>query len=487
MPIQTIDGFSVNTTRPIDTRIVTTDRNAIVFKYDGLRVFDTTDRKAYVWNINTNSWEWELSVALRNSEGSGAVNRIALFDSNTTLRGSIMTQTANTGIIVNGTLNATTFNGNIASSFITGVLSVSQGGTGLSSVGTVNRILLTGANNSYSFVTAPSANNSFLNWNNGFNWTSSLPTTVELETSSTNSHFLTFVDDTGNKNLKINNGLSYIPSTNRLGIGTSNPFSKLHISDTLIGSTVNFLVGASGTISPGNYTSHWYLDNIGLKFGHNSTDRDIQFQTGVTNAVPSTRMTISSTGNVGIGTSTPLSNLHINGNLLISGAASNGLLPGISFAETGLVGISGILGTKDSQGRIGLIFFNTDSSQTLNSIFVISPLGNVSIYGDLTFRNRVAVTQVTTRFFGVTINASSGSIQLFSSAGSTTSYTTFTVSNSRVSSTDTIIVNQKSGTNIYNFMVTNIDNGYFIIKYISMSGTATDSPVINFTVIKSTT
>jgi len=52
MAIQIIDGFQVNTALPIDNRIVasgSTARNAIPYKYEGLRVFDTSDGIPYVW------------------------------------------------------------------------------------------------------------------------------------------------------------------------------------------------------------------------------------------------------------------------------------------------------------------------------------------------------------------------------------------------------------------------------------------------------
>lgn len=53
------DQFSVNIGLPIDKRIVangTAGRNAITYKYDGLLVFDTSDRRTYVWNSANNAW-----------------------------------------------------------------------------------------------------------------------------------------------------------------------------------------------------------------------------------------------------------------------------------------------------------------------------------------------------------------------------------------------------------------------------------------------
>ena len=59
MAIKIQDNFQLNVSLPIDNRIVasgSTARNNITFKYDGLRVFDTFDRKSYVWNSSSSTW-----------------------------------------------------------------------------------------------------------------------------------------------------------------------------------------------------------------------------------------------------------------------------------------------------------------------------------------------------------------------------------------------------------------------------------------------
>lgn len=94
-----------------------------------------------------------------------------------------------------------------------------------------------------------------------------------------------------------------------------------------------------------------------------------------------------------------------------------------------------------------------------------------------------AVTQITSRTTGVTINKVSGSITMFSAAGSATA-ATFTVTNSAVAATDTIVLNQKSGTNLYNFMVTAVAAGSFNVTFYTTGGVASDAPVINFSVVK---
>lgn len=93
------------------------------------------------------------------------------------------------------------------------------------------------------------------------------------------------------------------------------------------------------------------------------------------------------------------------------------------------------------------------------------------------------VTQGTSRTTGVTLSKRSGAITLFTAAG-TSAYTSFTVTNTLVSATDTIIVNQKSGTNTYLAFVTAVADGSFRITFSAVSGTASDAPVFNFAVIK---
>lgn len=60
MSINIASQFKLNAYIPIDSRIVasgSTARGAIQFKYDGLRVFDTSDRITYTWNESVSSWQ----------------------------------------------------------------------------------------------------------------------------------------------------------------------------------------------------------------------------------------------------------------------------------------------------------------------------------------------------------------------------------------------------------------------------------------------
>ena len=94
-----------------------------------------------------------------------------------------------------------------------------------------------------------------------------------------------------------------------------------------------------------------------------------------------------------------------------------------------------------------------------------------------------AVTQDTSRTNGVTLNTICGAITLLTATGSA-SWQSFTVTNSTVAATDTIIVNQKSGTDKYMIHVTNVAAGSFELTYATTGGTTAEAPVFNFSVIK---
>jgi hypothetical protein len=94
-----------------------------------------------------------------------------------------------------------------------------------------------------------------------------------------------------------------------------------------------------------------------------------------------------------------------------------------------------------------------------------------------------AVTQASSRTTGVTVNKVAGAITLVSAAGSTTP-ASFTVTNSAVAATDTVLVCQKSGTDKYDVSVSAVGAGSFEITFNTKSGTTTEQPVFNFAVIK---
>ena len=97
MSIQIIDGFQVNTALPIDNRIVASGsnaRDAIPYKYEGLRVFDTSDGLAYVWMNNT--WNNENASGVNGT--STTANYIPKFSSSNVIGNSIIYQSVSGNI-----------------------------------------------------------------------------------------------------------------------------------------------------------------------------------------------------------------------------------------------------------------------------------------------------------------------------------------------------------------------------------------------------
>ena len=144
--IQIIDGFQVNVAKPIDGRFVTSgtaSRNAVAFKYTGLRIYDTTDMAPYVWNGTT--WVSENATAV-NTTGTTTAGFIPKFGTSTSrITNSIIQEDFNGIKIlagsgtqptykldVTGTIRATQFQGsgngltNIPAVNITGTIDPSK-------------------------------------------------------------------------------------------------------------------------------------------------------------------------------------------------------------------------------------------------------------------------------------------------------------------------------------------------------------------------
>jgi hypothetical protein len=219
-------------------------------------------------------------------------------------------------------------------------------------------------------------------------------------------------------------------------------------------------------------------------------------------------------GDVGIGTATPSYKVDVietqTGQTSVraynsdtAGASSAGFI-----AQQGGVTAS-FLANANNELSLGTVSSHQVAIKTNNTDqVVVTPAGNVGI-GTPTppaklgvaggIRSTTAtdgvgygtgaggtVTQLTNRTTPVTIDNVCGSITMFSAAGSTTA-ATFTVNNSAVNISDCIILSQRSGTNLYDLMVTAVAAGSFNITFRTTGGTATDAPVINFAVIKAVT
>jgi hypothetical protein len=222
------------------------------------------------------------------------------------------------------------------------------------------------------------------------------------------------------------------------------------------------------------------------------------------------RMVIDTSGNVGIGTTgtyqlqvkgtgqetAALTDAGLKGGSLYLqgtavGAGSGGaVLFGTTFANsTPFAAIKGFVedGTTNTVGSLRFSTRNaiadtalTERAKlTIGGDFLLTSSGGLG-YGT---GSGGAVTQLTSRTTGVTLNKTNGAITMFSAAG-TTSPQTFVVTNSTVAISDVVVVSVRSSTNVYSVSCISTSAGDFAICFYSLSGTATDAPVINFAVIK---
>ena len=136
------------------------------------------------------------------------------------------------------------------------------------------------------------------------------------------------------------------------------------------------------------------------------------------------------------------------------------------------------------------IIFATRNAGTLAEKFRIDSTGNALVTGagglGYGTGSGGTVTQATSRTTGVTLNKTNGAITLVSAAGLAT-FQSFTVTNSKVAATDVVRVTQKSGTDLYQIFVTATAAGSFRITYATTGGITVEQPVFNFAVMKGVT
>ena len=259
---------------------------------------------------------------------------------------------------------------------------------------------------------------------------------VESQVQTDQTLFLTLASNSGVSSIGIattgSNALSYIFSTGSLGIGTTNPTSKLWVNGGAlisgittvgVGSTGIVIDGISGVITssrPGVTTVTYFGDGSkltgikGVTVEFQAQSAETLFPTLAANSgvssigIATTGSTafsyIPSSGNIGIGITIPTSKLTVNGDVSISGISTFG------NSTTGIK-IDGTIGIITSTNiGIAITFVGnlsgtaSTASFATTSISVIGGIGSLSdlrVSGIATFGNSTN---------GILINPTSGII-----------------------------------------------------------------------------
>jgi hypothetical protein len=262
-----------------------------------------------------------------------------------------------------------------------------------------------------------------------------------------------------------------------LGIGVTSSTASLAVNRNLTGAASNSQVGCSYTI---------------LSDGTGAIDTFSSFAQTQATAFTVGNFSHYKADGVIIGSGSAITNQYgFNATTNIGNATNNYGFYGALSAGTGKWNFFGY-GTADNAfngntrfGNITAPVATVDVTGNVAATTSILSTGATSGIGYATGAGGT-ITQGTSRTTGVTLNKVSGAITLVSAAGSA-SYQSFTVTNSAVAATDVVIVNQKSGTDKYITLVTNVAAGSFQITFATTGGTTTEQPVFNFAVIKAVT
>jgi hypothetical protein len=245
MPIQILDNFEVNISKPIDNRFVVgsqsfyTNKEQIPYRYPGLRIWDLNDNFPYIWTGVTWSNENQSGSVI----GSGIVNRLAKFTGINNIGSSIVFDNGiNVGINIFAPTDRLHVDGNIRSTgnFIgNGSLLTSLNATNITS-GSLSLTRIT-AGTSGQILVRGSSNAEFVNSNTITVGTSSVANNLVVNPASDNATYhVPFFSSTtglpGNRQIfATSSSIQINPSTGNVGIGTfpSNTTNRLTIGGDL--------------------------------------------------------------------------------------------------------------------------------------------------------------------------------------------------------------------------------------------------------------
>jgi hypothetical protein len=338
MAIQIIDGFQVNIASPIDNRIVASGsaaRNAIPYKYEGLRVFDTFDSVPYVY-VN-GAWQSENAAGI---SGAGNASYIPTYTSSNVIGNSIIYQSgSNIGfsttaptakVDVNGTVKATaitTANGSgiagiLGSNINNGTIEV-EGSNSKIINGSTGQVLISGVTNTrwlnqnllvsgtasssiFSLINNTSATNAthYLAFVSGGAWTSTTAATSSIRASSSDLSYNPSTKILNATRINYSGGLLPTTAGSKLTFLNLTSTTSLNTSSLEINNVRN-TTGVGGDWINTGYRIQSKVDDqyLGyIQFNGLGNDAGISFGTGYqsTDSTSNTneRLRISSAGNV---------------------------------------------------------------------------------------------------------------------------------------------------------------------------------------------
>jgi hypothetical protein len=199
--------------------------------------------------------------------------------------------------------------------------------------------------------------------------------------------------------------------------------------------------------------------------------------------------------NLGLGTiATQNSN-----NISITGGAISGVTFSGSFTGLTLVESTTLTGTTTTNGGNLRLNANTLSSTNTNGNIVLAPNGTGQVLSSSPLGYNTGtggtVTQATSRTTGVTLDKITGEIVLFAASISGHEADEFTLTNSTIAANDVVVVCIKNGCaagtrKYYQTQVVSVSAGSCVISVANIDNhtipsTGTDTPVLQFAVIKS--
>lgn len=217
------------------------------------------------------------------------------------------------------------------------------------------------------------------------------------------------------------------------------------------------------------------------------TSGEFQFQDDGT-----TNLTIKNDGSVGIGTASPSVKLHV-----YTGSATTTYAYVGNTAGTGLYGCDGAGTAYAYSSGSGAMLVGT--SGVANLLFYINAAerARIDTSGNLLVTTAAGlgygsgaggtVTQATSKTTAVTLNKPTGQITMNNAALASLAEVAFTVNNTLVGTSDTVVV-YPSGSFNYTAVSQGVGSGSFSIRIKNISaGSLSEALLINFAVIKGAT